>query len=547
MNGFTGILAVGQLILLAAILALLFSQGKAQQVNKTYLNRESEKELAKLNKLRKISLTEPLAEKTRPEEFSEIIGQEEGIEALKAALCGPNPQHVILYGPPGVGKTAAARLVLKEAIKRAESPFTEDAAFVEVDATCTRFDERGIADPLLGSVHDPIYQGAGPLGIAGIPQPKPGAVTKAHGGILFIDEIGELHPIQMNKLLKVLEDRKVYLESAYYFSEDPEIPKHIHEIFQKGLPADFRLIGATTRSPEDLPPALRSRCVEIFFKPLGDEEIQEIAKNAARKIGIELGKQALKVVVKYAKSGREAVNIVQLAAGMAQGERRKRILARDVLFVAQAGNYQPKPEIILPEKPAVGRALGLAVTGPKMGAVLAVEAVAEPAGCIPGSINVSGIIEEEKYLDSHTELTTRSKIRGALDNVFAVFRKKVGLNPQNYDLYFNFPAPWPVDGPSAGLALMVALYSAILQLPIPPRTAFTGEISLLGEVCPVGGIPAKIEAAIKAGVKTVYLPDRNFTEVFASKKIKLIPVKTVDEVLNFVFSEQEVPLYTNRA
>ena len=547
MNGFSGILAVGQLILLAAILALLFSQGKTGQVNKTYLNRESEKELAKLNKLRKISLTEPLAEKTRPEEFSDIIGQEEGIEALKAALCGPNPQHVILYGPPGVGKTAAARLVLKEAIKKGDSPFKEGAAFVEVDATCTRFDERGIADPLLGSVHDPIYQGAGPLGIAGIPQPKPGAVTKAHGGILFIDEIGELHPIQMNKLLKVLEDRKVFLESAYYFSEDPEIPKHIHEIFQNGLPADFRLIGATTRSPEELPPALRSRCVEIFFKPLGDEEIQEIAKNASRKIGAEMGKNALKMVIKYAKSGREAVNIVQLAAGMAFSAGRKRILARDVLFVARAGNYQPKPEIIIPGEPAVGRALGLAVTGPKMGAVLAVEVLAQPAECIPGSINVSGIIEEEKYSQSHTELTARSRIRGSLDNVFAVFRKKVGINPQKYDIYFNFPTPWPVDGPSAGLALLVALYSAILQIPIPEKTAFTGEISLLGEVCPVGGIPDKIDAAIKAGIKTVYLPERNFSELLLNKKIKLIPVKTVDEVLNSIFNTPDLELRTNRA
>ncbi|GAV21657.1 ATP-dependent protease LonB [Carboxydothermus pertinax] len=547
MDGLTGIFAVGQIILLAAILALLFSQGRAQQVNKTYLNRESEKELAKLNRLRKISLTEPLTEKTRPESFSEIIGQEEGICALKAALCGPNPQHVILYGPPGVGKTAAARLVLKEAIKSPNSPFTEEAAFIEVDATCTRFDERGIADPLLGSVHDPIYQGAGPLGIAGIPQPKPGAVTKAHGGILFIDEIGELHPIQMNKLLKVLEDRKVYLESAYYFSEDPEIPKHIHDIFQKGLPADFRLIGATTRSPEELPSALRSRCLEIFFKPLGEEELWQIAKNAAEKIGITLGRQALETVVRYAKSGREAVNLVQLAAGMALGEGRKRILARDIMFVARAGNYQPKPKIILPEEPAVGKALGLAVTGPKMGAVLAVEALAEPAESIPGSVCVCGIIEEEKFSQSHTELTARSKIRGALDNVFAVFRSQTGINPQRYDIYFNFPAPWPVDGPSAGLALIIALYSAILRRPIPAKTAFTGEISLLGEVCPVGGIPDKIEAAINAGVKTVFLPWGNYPEVEDNKKLKLVPVKSVDEALAYIFKEQEKPAQTSPA
>ncbi|MFS8512936.1 MAG: AAA family ATPase, partial [Planifilum fulgidum] len=237
---------------------------KNQQTSRTAIDRESRKEMEKLQKLRAISLTEPLAEKTRPTSVDEIIGQEEGVKALAAALCGPNPQHVIIYGPPGVGKTAAARVILEEAKKNPLSPFNAESKFVEIDATTARFDERGIADPLIGSVHDPIYQGAGAMGVAGIPQPKPGAVTKAHGGVLFIDEIGELHPIQMNKLLKVLEDRKVFLESAYYNPEDSNIPSHIHDIFQNGLPADFRLIGATTRMPEEIPPAIRSRCMEIF-------------------------------------------------------------------------------------------------------------------------------------------------------------------------------------------------------------------------------------------------------------------------------------------
>ena len=83
----------------------------------------------------KISLTEPLSEITLPSDLEEIIGQKDSIKALKAALCGKNPQHVIIYGPPGVGKTAAARNVLSEAIKNNASPFTKASKFIEIDAT----------------------------------------------------------------------------------------------------------------------------------------------------------------------------------------------------------------------------------------------------------------------------------------------------------------------------------------------------------------------------------------------------------------------------
>ncbi len=121
---------------------------KSQQGNKVAVERESRKEMEKLRRLRSVSLTEPLSEKTRPTRFEEVIGQNDGIKALRAALCGPNPQHVLVYGPPGVGKTAAARLVLEEAKRMAWSPFQKDARFVELDATTARFDERGIADPM---------------------------------------------------------------------------------------------------------------------------------------------------------------------------------------------------------------------------------------------------------------------------------------------------------------------------------------------------------------------------------------------------------------
>ena len=206
----------------------------------------------------------------RPASLDEIVGQDKAVNALLGKLASPYPQHVIVYGPPGVGKTSAARLALEAAKALETSPFGDDAPFIEIDGSTLRWDPRETTNPLLGSVHDPIYQGARrDLAETGIPEPKPGLVTNASGGVLFIDEIGEMDPMLMSKLLKVLEDKRVEFESSYYDPNDDQVPQYIKKIFDQGLPADFILIAATTREPEELNSALRSRCGEVYFEPLG--------------------------------------------------------------------------------------------------------------------------------------------------------------------------------------------------------------------------------------------------------------------------------------
>lgn len=527
-------------ITLTIVLIYLLLNNNTNKAKKIVVNRENKKEMEILKKMRAINLTMPLTEKSRPEKFEEVIGQEKGIKALRAALCGANPQHVIIYGPPGVGKTAAARLVLKEAVKSVRSPFKESSKFVEIDATTIHFDERGIADPLIGSVHDPIYQGAGSLGIAGVPQPKPGAVTKAHGGILFIDEIGELHPVELNKLLKVLEDRKVFLDSSYYSSEDPNMPDYIKEIFDNGLPADFRLIGATTKRPEEILPAIRSRCVEIFFRSLNFEEVIKIAINAAEKLGLSIDDDGKKLLGEYCYNGREAVNVVQLSAGAVLEEDRKLILKKDIEWVIENGNYIKRIYPTIEKEAKVGVVNGLAVSNVDEGILMPIEVCARESEDGNGSLKVAGIIEEESFSDKNRKLRRKGTALSSIENVITVLENIYNLQCNKYNIHINFPGGMPVDGPSAGIAIASAIYSAIVGEKVDNYIAMTGEIGVFGGVKAIGGVKAKIKGAKEAGVRTVIIPKDNWSEDLEKiEGINVCAVENIKDVFKILFPTEK--------
>lgn len=514
-----------------------YKQLKQQKRSEPGYRKESAREMEKLQAMRALHLSQPLSERVRPTQFADIVGQEDGIKSLKAILCGANPQHVLIYGPPGIGKTCAARLVLEAAKLSQGTPFRKDAPFIEMDATCVRFDERAIADPLLGSVHDPIYQGAGALGQQGVPQPKPGAVSKAHGGVLFLDEIGELHPIQMNKLLKVLEDRKVMFESAYYDPDERSIPRYIHDIFKNGMPADFRLVGATTRSPSEISPALRSRCMEIFFRALTQDEIALIASGAAERAGYTMRREEAETIGRYASCGRDAVNIVQMCAGLAQLENRTDITAEDVSWVVQSGHYAVRPQQKADQSSRVGMIHGLAVFGTHQGAMMDIEAVATYG---TGKVTVTGIVEEEELGQEGHRMRCKSTARSSADNVKTLL-VELGYPLENQDLHINFPGGAPVDGPSAGAAMAVVAVSALTGRKIDGKAAVTGEISVQGRIKAVGGVPAKIEAAKQAGLTKVYVPSENGVETEHCKGIEVVCVSELNELLEqmLVAEEQE--------
>ena len=493
-------------------------------------NPQTLKKYAMLEVLEQKKLTKSSMEMTRPSTLDEIIGQERAVEALRSKLASPYPQHLILYGPPGVGKTTAARLVLEAAKKLKFTPFAPEAPFIEVDGTTLRWDSRGMTNPLLGSVHDPIYQGARrDLAETGVPEPKTGLATDAHGGILFIDEIGEMDPMLQNKFLKVLEDKRVSFDSAYYDPSDPNVPKYIKKLFEDGAPADFILIGATTRDASDINPAIRSRCAEIYFEPLTPKHIEEIIYNAAVKLGVTLDPDVSALISEYTIEGRKAINILSDAYGLAlyrSGEQDKVVITvEDVYKVVQVSRLTPFVNRKANNMGEVGKVFGLGVAG-YLGSVLEIEAVSFAAG------------EKGKGRMRFND-TAGSMAKDSVFNAAAVVRKITGEDLANYDIHINIIGGGRIDGPSAGTGILAAIISAITGQSIRQDVAVTGEISIQGKVKAVGGVFEKAYGAKQAGITTMIIPKENEKDIPQGHLgLRICPVENVEEALAILLDDR---------
>ena len=332
----------------------------------------------------------------------------------------------------------------------------------------------------------------------------------------------------MVKLLKVLEDKRVEFSSSYYDPDDESIPKYIKYLFDNGAPADFVLIGATTKEPRELNSALRSRCTEVYFEPLSASDIEKIVTNAAQKLGVTLEEGVAELISRYTIEGRKAVNILTDAYGLALYKVKDsevdnlEITLNNVEEIISIGRYVPFERDDKKDQFEVGHIYGLGVSG-FLGSTIEIESTVFPA-----KKKGAGAVRFNE--------TAGSMAKDSVFNAASVIRKITDKDIKDYDIHVNVIGGGKIDGPSAGAAITLCIMSSLLNKPIRQDIAVTGEISLRGNVKPVGGIFEKIYGARRKGINLVLVPKDNEREI--PKELTDIEVKAVsniEELVDIVF------------
>jgi len=412
------------------------------------------------------------------------------------------------------------------------------------------------AGALLGDVlHDPFQSGG--LGTPANERVVAGMIHKANNGVLFIDEIGVLAPNTQQELLTAMQEGKSAITGQSERSAGAMVRT-------EQVPCNFILVAAgNVEAVKNLHPALRSRIrgygYEIFMNetmpdiPANRDKIailiaQEVTKD--KKIP-HFNKSAVEEIVREARRManrkghltlrlRDLGGLIRASGDVAREENATLVDQKHILKARQFARPLEKQiadkfierkkeyEVIVTKGKIVGRVNGLAVMGSGIsfsGIILPIEAEVTPGG-------------KEREIIATGKLGEIAK--EAIKNVSAIIKKYFGEDIKEvYDIYVQFLQTYEgVEGDSASIAVATAIISALKNVPIKQEYAMTGSLSVKGDVLPIGGVSAKVEAAIEAGIKKVIVPKSNLKDIVLRpetlKKIKIIPVKHISEVLKEV-------------
>ncbi len=399
-----------------------------------------------------------------------------------------------------------------------------------------------------------LCKNSGGLGTPAHERVVAGMIHKAHMGVLFVDEIATLQPATQQELLTALQEGKYSITGQSERSAGAMVRT-------ESVPCNFILVAAgNLETIKHMHPALRSRIrgygYEIYMKEtmLDTEEnrfkiatlvAQEITKD--KKIP-HFSKEAVDQIIVEARRAanrkghltlrlRELGGLVRAAGDIAVEEEAKLVQKDHVLkaksiartleqqiadkFIEQKKEY----EVIITEGLKIGRVNGLAVIGggsAYSGIILPIEAEVTPGG-------------KENQIMATGKLGKIAK--EAIINVSAIVKKYFGEDiKEKHDIYVQFLQTYEgVEGDSASIAVATSIISALKKIPVKQDCAMTGSLSVRGEVLPIGGVSAKVEAAVEAGMKKVIVPKSNLKDIIIDsaslKKIQIIPVETIAEVL----------------
>ncbi len=438
----------------------------------------------------------------------------------------------------GKPQTATPKLLIDNSLTK-KAPF--------IDATGAH------AGALLGDVlHDPLQSGG--LGTPPHERLIAGMIHRSSGGVLFVDEISTLSPRSQQELLTAIQEKKYPITGQSERSSGAMTRS-------EPVPTDFVMVAAgNLETLKKMHPALRSRIrgygYEVYMNTLMDDNkenqermvyfvAQEIKKDgriphftkAAVDVIIAESRKMASTSGKLTVRLRELGGLIRAAGDLALEEKSKYVEPKHIFAAKKfakpleqqiADKYielKKKYEVIMTKGQIVGRVNGLAVIGSGAaysGIVLPIESEVTPGG-------------------KKTEFVATGKLgeiaKEAIKNVSAIILKYFGEDlREKYDVYTQFiQSTEGVEGDSASIAVATSIISALKNIPIRQDTAMTGSLSVRGEVLAIGGVTAKVEAAIDAGLKRVIVPKSNFGDIVIKKeklaKIKLISVNRIDQVL----------------
>ena len=422
-----------------------------------------------------------------------------------------------------------------------------------VDATAT------LSGSLLGDVrHDPFQSGG--METPAHDRVEPGAIHRAHKGVLYIDEVNLLRLEEQQALLTAMQERAFPISGRSERSSGALTKT-------EPVPCDFILIAAGNLDAiQGMHPALRSRIRGYGYEVYVNSEMPDTARNRRRLIRFiaqevrrDMGtsreiphfeKSAVAIILREAqrRAGRrgklslrlrELGGLVRIAGDLAMEEGAPLTTAAHVLGarnIAKPLEQQVADRMIerrldyalvVNSGERIGRVNGLAVLGANSGLsdfsgiMLPVEALVTPSQGGGGKIHATGGLSD--------------LAKESVTNVSAVIKKLTGKDISDYDIHIQFVDTHGVDGDSASITIATAIISALESIPIRQDLAMTGSLSVRGEVLPIGGVTAKIEAAARSGIKTVIIPRANEQDVLLDTKyesmIEVIPVDTLDEVM----------------